>query len=186
MAILLPDDVRASLATGIERLGPRARGVAWVVPENLHLTLKFLGSVEPLRLEQVADALQATAAAAAPFALAVRGLGAFPSPARPRVIWAGIHTGGATMAALASRVDDALGPLDVPREERPFSAHVTLGRVREPRRDPALAEALAGGAEKDFGHFRVERMTLMRSDLSPRGARYATLAAWSLGRSGRG
>ncbi len=186
MAILLPDRLRSSLAMEIERLGPQARGVGWVVPENLHLTLKFLGSVEPLRMEQIEGALQATAAAAAPFTLAVRGLGAFPSPARPRVIWAGVQTAGTAVAALASRLDDALGPLAFPREERPFSAHVTLGRVREPRRDPALAEALAAGSEKDFGYFRVERMTLMRSDLSPRGARYTALAAWPLGRSAGG
>ncbi len=186
MAILLPDGVRSALAAEIEHLGPRARGVGWVVPENLHLTLKFLGGIEPRRVEQVAAALQATAADAEPFELAVRGLGAFPSPARPRVVWAGVHTGGAGVAALASRVADALDPLDFPREERPFSAHVTLGRAREPSRDPALAEALAAGAERDFGHFRVEHMPLMRSDLSSRGACYTALAAWPLGRSARG
>jgi RNA 2',3'-cyclic 3'-phosphodiesterase len=186
VAILLPDALRAALATEIERLEPPARGVGWVVAENLHLTLKFLGGVEPEHLERVVAALQATAAAATPFELALRGLGAFPSPTRPRVIWAGAHRGGEAVAALAARVDDALGPLDFPREERPFSAHVTLGRLREPRRDPALAEALAAGAEKDFGRFRVEQMTLMRSDLSPRGARYTALAAWPLGRSAPG
>ncbi|HSF05021.1 MAG TPA: RNA 2',3'-cyclic phosphodiesterase [Methylomirabilota bacterium] len=182
MAILLPDALRAALAVEIERLGSRARGVGWIVPENLHLTIKFLGGVEPLRVERVAAALQAAAAAAEAFELALRGVGAFPSPARPRVIWAGVHAGGGAMAALAARVDDALGPLDFPRDERPFSAHVTLGRVREPRRDPALTEALAAGAERDFGRFRVEQLTLMRSDLSPRGARYTALAAWPLGR----
>jgi 2'-5' RNA ligase len=182
VAILLPDALRAALAAEIERLGSRARGVGWVAPENLHLTLKFLGGIEPPRVERVAAALQATAAAAAPFELALRGVGAFPSPARPRVIWAGVHAGADTVAALAARVDDALGPLDFPRDERPFSAHVTLGRRREPRRDPALAEALAAGAERDFGRFRVEQVTLMRSDLSPNGARYTALAAWPLGR----
>jgi len=183
VAILLPDTLRVALATEIERLGPRGRGVGWVVPENLHLTLKFLGGVEPPRLEGVAAALQATAAATTPFELGLLGLGAFPSPTRPRVIWAGAHTGGGAVATLAARVDDALGPLDFPREDRPFSAHVTLGRVREPRRDPALTVALAAGAEKDFGRFRVEQMALMRSDLSPRGARYTLLASWPLGRS---
>ncbi len=184
MAILLPDSQRAALATEIERLGARARGVGWVAPENLHLTLKFLGGVEPARLERVAEVLAPAAAVAAPFELALRGLGAFPSSARPRVVWAGVQTGGDAVAALAARVEAALSPLDFPREDRPFSAHVTLGRVREPRGDPALTAALVAGAATDFGRFQVERMALMRSDLSPRGARYTALAAWALGRSG--
>lgn len=180
MAILLPDAVRAALAAEIDRLATRARDVAWVAPENLHLTLKFLGGVEPDRLEQVAAALGAAAAAAGPFELALRGLGAFPSPDRPRVVWAGVHAGGPAVAALAARVEDALGPLDFPREARAFSAHVTLGRIREPRRRAALGAALAAGAEKDFGRFRVGQMALMRSDLSPRGTRYTALASWPL------
>ncbi|HET9489215.1 MAG TPA: RNA 2',3'-cyclic phosphodiesterase [Methylomirabilota bacterium] len=181
MAILLPDSLRAALAAEIERLAPRARDVAWVGSENLHLTLKFLGGVEPERLERVAAALGAAAATVAPFEVALRGLGAFPSQRRPRVVWAGAHTGGAAVTALAARVEDALGPLDFPREARAFSAHVTLGRVREPRRAAALGEALAADAEKDFGRFRVEQVTLMRSDLSPRGARHTALASWPLG-----
>jgi 2'-5' RNA ligase len=152
-----------------------------VAAENLHVTLKFLGSVEAARLERVADVLSGLAAEAAPFELALRGLGAFPSPARPRVIWAGVASGGAALAGLAARVEEALAALDFTREARPFAAHVTLGRVREPRRDPAFAAALAVGAGRDFGAFSVERLTLMRSDLSPRGARYTPLGAWPLG-----
>jgi RNA 2',3'-cyclic 3'-phosphodiesterase len=184
VAVLLPADVRAALATEIERLRAQARGVGWVAPENLHLTLKFLGGVEPDRLERVSTALQTTAVAASPFELTLRGLGAFPSPTRPRVIWAGVHAGGDALGALAARVDAALSRLEFPREDRPFSAHVTLGRVREPSRDPALTVALAAGAARDFGRVPVAQVALMRSDLSPRGARYTALATWALGPSG--
>jgi RNA 2',3'-cyclic 3'-phosphodiesterase len=184
VAVLVPADVRAALATEIERLSAQARGVAWVAPENLHLTLKFLGGVEPARLERVSAALQTAAMDASPFEMALRGLGAFPSPTRPRVIWAGVHGGNDALATLAARVDAALSGLDFPREDRAFSAHVTLGRVREPTRDPALTAALAAGATRDFGRFPVAQMALMRSDLSPRGARYTALATWALARSG--
>jgi 2'-5' RNA ligase len=180
----VPADVRAALATEIERLSAQAHGVGWVAPENLHLTLKFLGGVEPARLERVSAALQTAARDASPFEMALRGLGAFPSPTRPRVIWAGVHGGNDALATLAARVDAALSGLDFPREDRPFSAHVTLGRVREPTRDPALTAALAAGVTRDFGRFPVARMALMRSDLSPRGARYTALATWALGQSG--
>ena len=181
MAVLLPEPLRQALGAEIERLRAEARGVGWVATENLHVTLKFLGAVEPARLERVAEALAGLAAEAAPFDLGLRGVGAFPTPTRPRVIWAGVAPGGPALAGLAARVDDALGALAFAREGRPFAAHVTLGRVRQPRRDPALTAALAAGVERDFGGFRVERLALMRSDLSPKGARYTALGSWPLG-----
>jgi 2'-5' RNA ligase len=181
VAVLLPDPLRQALAVEIERLRACGRGVGWVAAENLHLTLKFLGAVEAGRLERVAEALASLAAEAEPFELALRGLGAFPSPTRPRVIWAGVPPVGSALTGLAARVEDALAALGFLPDTRPFAAHVTLGRVREPRRDPALADALVVGADRDFGSFRVERLALMRSDLSPRGARYTALGSWPLG-----
>lgn len=140
---------------------------------NLHITLKFLGQIDETRVPAVAEAIRAAAAPAAAFDVAVRGLGAFPTASRPRVVWAGLDEARA-LGALAAEVDDALATLGIPRESRPFAAHVTLGRVREPRRNPALAEALARRA--DFGRLPVARVSLMRSELHPRGARYTELA----------
>jgi RNA 2',3'-cyclic 3'-phosphodiesterase len=108
----------------------------------------------------------------------VSGLGAFPSPARPRVLWAGVAEGAEAAGVLAGRIDAALTPLGFDRERRPFSAHVTLGRVRTPRAQPRLAGALAVGGPA--GRQRVTHVSLMRSDLSPRGARYTELAALPL------
>jgi 2'-5' RNA ligase len=173
--------VRAALAGAIGHLQTRAREVAWVAPENLHVTLKFLGAVDEERLPAVGQALAAVAAAAQRFELVVAGLGAFPTVTRPRVVWAGIAAGAEPLASLASEVDAALGALGFPREERPWVGHVTLGRVRDPRRDPVLAQALAAGAGRPFGRTAVNRLTLMRSDLSPRGARYTPLDSWPLG-----
>jgi RNA 2',3'-cyclic 3'-phosphodiesterase len=167
--------VRARLAAEVERLRPQARDVAWVARDNLHLTLKFLGGVEPDRLDTLAEALVAAVARHPGFDLVVRGLGAFPSRTRPRVLWAGVDAGGAALATLAAGIDDAIEPLGFAREARPFSAHVTLGRVREPRSDPRLAGALT--LDEVFGRQRVLRVSLMRSELSPRGARYTELAA---------
>jgi RNA 2',3'-cyclic 3'-phosphodiesterase len=122
----------------------------------------------------VAAALSAAAASSTAFDLVLRGLGAFPSPTRPRVLWAGIDEGRAAAATLARGVDDALAELGFEREARAFSPHVTLGRVRGPRPAPRLAEALAAGGH--FGRQPVASVALMRSDLSPRGARYSELA----------
>jgi len=172
--VLLPDDVRQRLAAAIERLRPHAADVAWVAAGNLHVTLKFLGQVDETRVPALADALRVTLAGEPAFDVAVRGLGAFPSPMRPRVLWAGLEDGPGALGAVARRVDVCCGGLGFPPETREFAAHVTLGRVREPRRQPALADALARAA--DFGRVRVERVSLMRSEPSPRGARYSELA----------
>jgi RNA 2',3'-cyclic 3'-phosphodiesterase len=94
---------------------------------------------------------------------------------RPRVLWAGLATGAEAAAALATRVDEAVATLGFKREARTFSPHVTLGRVRQPHAQPRLREALA--ATRVLGTVEVARVSLMRSDLSPRGARYTELAA---------
>ena len=170
--------MRARLAEAVERLRPLAPGVAWVARDNVHLTLKFLGNVETARLGEVERALAAAAAARPAFDLDVQGLGAFPTRTRARVLWAGVSAGAAETAALAAAVDDALAALGFAREGRTFAAHVTLGRVREPRAHPRLAEAL--DVATAFGHQRVARISLMKSELSPRGARYTELAGLSL------
>ena len=159
-----------------------ARGVSWVGTDNLHITLKFLGDVEDQRAEEIGASLGAAVADIDAFDIALRGLGAFPTPVHPRVIWAGVGTGERSLAAIAAAVERSLAPLGFPADARGFSAHVTLGRVREPRRDPALTDALARAVEAELGSACVDHVVLMRSQLSPRGARYSDLAVLPLAR----
>jgi RNA 2',3'-cyclic 3'-phosphodiesterase len=174
----LPEDIRQRLATAIERLRPHAADVAWVAPANLHVTVKFLGQIDDSRVSAIAAAVGAAVAGHRAFTLHVAGLGAFPTPRRPRVLWAGLQDAGGWLARLAGSVDAAVAAVGVPAETRPFAAHVTLGRVRESRSLPDLGEALARGTA--FGELSVDRVVLMRSELSPRGARYTELAALPL------
>ena len=178
VAVLLSDEIRQRLAQEVEALRPHASGVAWVVPANLHITVKFLGNVDEARLPEAGAALGRAATVPA-FEVDIRGLGAFPTVTRPRVLWAGAP-GAPAFARLADSVDRTLAALGFPPEARGFTPHVTLGRVREPRRDVALAALLEAAAARPFGTLRVERLSLMRSDLSPRGARYSELAALTL------
>ena len=175
----MDDPTRAALAARVARLREAVDGVAWVAPENLHLTLKFLGGVDVARLALVRDALDSAVRGCPAFDFGVAGLGAFPTPTRARVIWAGAGQGGPELQALAGRVDRALAAVGFAPEERAFSPHVTLGRMRDPRRNDRLADLL--DRSETFGRIRVDRLSLMRSDLSPHGARYSELSAHLLG-----
>ena len=180
VAILLSEEVRAAVAAEIARLRPLAPRVSWISPPNLHLTLKFLGEVPSEALEQAKEGLAEAVAGAAPFGLHFGGLGAFPGMARPRVLWVGIDEGGQAAQALQARVDAALTRRGFAREERPYSPHLTIGRVREPRGLARLQQAMVQDARTDFGRLEVGRLSLMRSDLSPAGTRYTELAAFPL------
>lgn len=176
------DAVRAALAEAQARLrdaAPRA-DVRWVDPTNLHLTLKFLGTVADERVAEVRDAVTSAVAGHAPIALAARGLGVFPSLRRPRVVWAGLVAGVAPLRALAAAIDTALEPLGHPREDRPFAAHVTLGRVRSPNGVARLSSALTAGATLDFGAWTASDVVLYCSHLRPTGSVYECVARIAL------
>jgi 2'-5' RNA ligase len=148
---------------------------SWVRAENFHLTVKFLGGVDEGKVPALIPALHKAVARHRAFDADVCGLGAFPSVTRPRVLCAGVTTGVDSLRAVARSVDDAMADLGFSREDRELAAHVTLARVREPHRVPALTDALARGATRRFGTISVSSVALVRSDLSPRGARYTVL-----------
>jgi 2'-5' RNA ligase len=181
VAIDLPDDVRRSLEATAERLraaAPRA-DVRWVSAHAMHLTLKFLGQVPEERLAEVREAMETVARSTPRIRLACAGLGVFPGPSRPRVIWAGIPEGVGALKVLAAALEAALEPLGFPPEGRPFRGHVTLGRVRSPRASASLGRAMKDADDADFGSWTASRLVLYRSHLGPTGAIYEALARLS-------
>jgi 2'-5' RNA ligase len=184
VAVLLPDDVRGRLAAAADGLRGRTREVAWVRPDNLHLTLRFLGEVDPMTLEHAREAMMVAATATAPFTATLGALGGFPSGRPPRVVWAGVTEGSEGLRALHAALESALVVRGIPGEGRAFHPHVTLGRARSPRGASGLTGALGEGFR--FGEFRVATLHLMGSQLSPEGSRYSVLAEAPLGdRRGR-
>jgi 2'-5' RNA ligase len=179
IAVLLPDAVRTRLAAHVAELRARAPRLSWVRAEGLHVTLRFLGEVDAATVTEAHAAMRGAAAALAPFSVALAGLGAFPSAAAARVVWAGVAEGGAALAALHRALEAALATRGIPPEGRAFHPHVTLGRARDPRATRGLEGAL--GATVAFGAFRVEAVHLMRSTLDPGGSRYSVLAEAPLG-----
>ena len=176
VAIDVEPAVRAALRSLQTEFIDTHADVRWVRPEGLHVTLKFLGAVEPARLEAVHTALVAALANQAALRLAVRGLGAFPSWRRPRVVWVGLD--GEGVAELAACTEQTLTGLGFAAEGRPFTPHLTLGRVNSLRGWPRLEELIKTHLEDDFGTSRIDAVTVYRSTLQPGGATYTSL--WTI------
>lgn len=188
VALLLIDTVRDAVAATVERLRPLCSAVAWVPSRNLHVTLQFLGAQSEERLAVAEGALADAAAASAPMDVTFHGVGAFPGLERPRILWIGLAQGALEVRALQARVADALAARGFPREERAWHPHLTIGRVPDERRwrreaGPPLRRALAHAATTTFGTQRVAEVALMRSDLSPAGARYTVRRVVELSRA---
>jgi len=183
-ALELPAPLQANLAelqtTFSNQLPPRA--VRWVKPDGVHLTLKFYGDVPAERMDQfrpgLARAAALAGAAAAVTPLTLRGLGVFPSPARPQVLWVGLEGDVAPLHRLQVAVEAEAEGLGYPPEARPFTPHLTLGRVR-PRLSPADLDALLAFLRRahtePLGEFMPAALSLMSSERRPMGAVYTNL-----------
>jgi len=182
IAIDLTDDVRVAIGEAQARLKRAHTGVkvSWTKVDNLHLTLQFLGYVAEEAVEKIRAGLEAVAAEHAPFELMIAGAGAFPDENRPRVLWVGCQDSG-PLRELSKSVQAAMQPLGFQPERREFSAHLTLGRVKQPRPDAALTRALDSIKNETFGAVRVEAIHLFQSVLHPEGSIYSKLSSHQLG-----
>ena len=173
----LPGEVVQNLEALLARLRPHAR-IQWSPPRNLHVTTKFIGEWPEERVDELKAALAALAPQE-PFPIRVRGLGFFPNPHQPRVFWAGVDAPPG-LAALAGQTDRALAKLGVPAEQRPFSPHLTLARIKEPAPMQPLREAIAALLSVEFGEYLPDRFWLYHSRLAPGGSVYTKLADFPL------
>ncbi len=183
IAIKLAPEIQDTLRLLQEELRGSSAGVTWVAPGNLHLTLKFLGEIDEATLGKAVSIVEECAAASPAFTLSVAGCGAFPNTRRPRVIWAGVTIGSNEMKRLANTLEDKLQKIGIPKEDRAFSSHITLGRVRSPGYDPGRASCLE--QKKDYLTsaplaMRVTTVTLFKSTLAPTGPVYEALKEASL------
>ncbi len=182
VAIFPPPEVREAASFGareaVRGLAGDHRGdrIRWTKPENVHLTLKFLGDVQEEVLEDLCTALAEAVAGHASFDVELTGLGAFPSARRARIMWAGVGAGSEELRSLAEEVDAALAPLGFERERRPYTPHLTLGRI--PGR-PVSLDLPSSGVE-ELGRFRVQRVEFVRSTLTAKGAVYEIIGAFAL------
>jgi 2'-5' RNA ligase len=148
--------------------------VGWVKPGNIHLTLKFLGDVTVTRLPAIRQACAEAACKANPFELELTGTGVFPNRHKPRVLWIGLGNLPDNLKGLHACLELELAEEGFPKEDRPFSPHLTIGRFRSPRNASALADLLAA-VEFVAEKIPVREMVLMRSQLQPGGSQYTPL-----------
>ncbi|HVP14924.1 MAG TPA: RNA 2',3'-cyclic phosphodiesterase [Terriglobales bacterium] len=179
VAVFPPSEVQRAAHRVIETLRRPDDGVSWVKLENLHYTMRFLGEVGDDGARRIAEAAIEAASRSSAFEAALGGLGAFPSARRARVIWIGMSAGAEALVTLARDLDRALDKRGFAPEGRPFSAHLTLGRVRAA--GPDWTATLAGAPVESPPRFTVDRLCVVRSQLNPRGSIYTIQADPRLG-----
>lgn len=178
VAIDITEPIRRQIVHLIELLKPATTRVRWTREEGLHITLKFIGHIPSEKVEEVKECL-ASIRMPAPLSLQLRGSGYFPSERSPRVIWLGVEA-GPELAQLAVAVEESLLKLGIPKENRPFSAHLTLGRLRMPDRIVAVKELLHKRAPLELGSFTASELYLYESKLSSEGSVYRKIARFPL------
>jgi 2'-5' RNA ligase len=185
VAISIPEPVRDEIIRVQRELQPLVpHDVArWARSDQFHLTLRFLGDVLAGSLEALKKSVGAVCRNARPLSLRAEGVGFFPNPRSPRVIWVGINDREGRLVDLQRQIEAAVRPFTAEPGEKNFTGHATLGRLKNPR--PADTRDLAARAQslekRRFGEWTAHEIEIIRSELSPAGARHASLAAFRLG-----
>lgn len=175
VAIEISDTARAACAELIQRMRPVPARVTWVRAENLHLTLRFLGDISSDQSATLAARIQPELAPLSSFDATLRGVGVFPHPRRPSVIWTGFESANNDVAAIQPIIEQAASAIGLTPETRPFVAHVTLGRVRRESQKGSVFSALESVNPFATDAFTVDAVSLFSSELTPQGAHYTRL-----------
>jgi RNA 2',3'-cyclic 3'-phosphodiesterase len=176
IALEIPGEIRAALAAFLKKLRGLAPLAKWARAENLHVTLKFLGETETVKISAIQNVL-GSIRSAQPVTLEFRGLGFFPSEKRPRVLWAGMGA-SPNLQTIAEEIDHGLHRLGCAMEDRPFTPHLTLARFNPPGLPPKLGPAVAEHASRSFGLLTAREFHLIESKLKPTGAEYTTVQSF--------
>jgi 2'-5' RNA ligase len=174
VAIEIPDAVKNQVEVLENQFKKIRTDIKWVHPQNIHIALKFLGNTSINRLEEIYDGLQEAVDSIRPFQLKLQQVGAFPDLKRPRVFWINIDQGREALMTLQKRIEEILYARRFVREERPFSPHLTIGRVRSPRGLRTLTDQVRS-ITFNAQAFTVDRVVVVKSDLQSTGPIYTVL-----------
>jgi 2'-5' RNA ligase len=177
IAVEIPDQVQSELIEIGNTFRPYVNRASWVKRGNMHLTLKFLGDIESVRIEEISTALEETASKFTPFSIRFSEVGVFPTPRRPRVLWVGLGEGEEEMKKLANAIEEAMERMGFRRERRPFTPHLTLARIKSVS---DLSEPLDNFQMPRITPVNVAGFSLIRSQLDPKGAIYTRIREFTL------
>lgn len=180
VAVEITEEIQKRLSAFQNALKKAGADVSWVAPENLHITLKFIGALDEEKIESITAIIKEAMAHIKPFDLHYRGVGTFPTEKKPRVVFADVIDERGVLAQIHERLDNQFVALGVEHEGRKFSAHLTVGRIKTLRNVRRLAEKLDSYHEFDFGSEHVTQVALMKSDLLPDGPVYTKLQSIEL------
>jgi 2'-5' RNA ligase len=182
----MPESIRSFLAFDIEnnmvlnrfsttqnQLVQTGADLKLVEPQNIHITIRFLGNITPAMAETISAEMKKIQFT--PFTVQIKGLGAFPNPNYSRVIWAGITTGANQLKNVFSQLEPQLRGLGFKPDSKGFSPHLTIARVRSGRNKQQLAKFITENANYEFGAVNAKCLRLKKSDLTPRGPVYSTI-----------
>jgi len=173
VAIPLPQSVKSAIRRLQTGLKPSMPGIRWSAPGNLRLTLRFLGDQPEDSLEKLGDTVLSVGNSSCCFSLTFSGIDAFPSWHRGRILWLGLER-PELVSQLHQKLSDGLQKLGIPEEPRPFRPHLTIGRCRQVMSLPQLPDRIRN---QPVAKFRVERLALYQSRLTPQGARHTELCS---------
>jgi 2'-5' RNA ligase len=175
IAIELPGEVKSALAGLQEEFKKYGVDVRWVKPDNIHLTLKFLGDIDEKKVEEIVKRVEKICDKYESFSLETKGVGIFPSLHSPRVLWVGIK-GNSSLIRLQADMEDEMSSIGFKRENRGFTPHLTIGRFKSSVGKRELANRIELHRDDSFGLINVKAIVLMKSDLKPSGAEYTRIA----------
>jgi 2'-5' RNA ligase len=172
IAIEIPDEIKKEMIKVQEQLRKANIDASWTRAEGMHLTLKFLGEVPEQKITEIVSGLQTAAEGIGQLRLEVKGVGTFPNPRNARVVWIGLSGEIGKLSKLQGAVEDSMARIGLARDERKFTAHLTLGRIKDIRsRDQWLA-VLTEIKDRSLPGFDATTVSLMKSELKPSGAVY--------------
>jgi RNA 2',3'-cyclic 3'-phosphodiesterase len=180
LAVAIHQGLRDTLAALSGRLRQSTANVSWVKPENVHITLRFLGDVDESRVDRLSELLAVAYRTIPAFPLTVAGVGGFPSARQPRVVWTGVSPRDGAIQQLYRHAEDAARGIGLEAEKRRYTPHITLGRLRDPKEAGDLPVLIAREMEFAAGDIHVSRVALFRSKLSPKGATYTVIREFPL------
>ena len=169
IAIELPSNIIDGLRNVQEELKDKSNKLSWAKPENIHLTLKFLGDTETGKIDSMVNILEGIAGKSFGFEISVKGVGTFPAAGNPRVIWVGIEE-NKDMLQLYNNIEEGLATLGFEKERRDFKPHLTLGRIKFLNDRAGLKRGLEKVAGLNLARFAVAGFALFKSTLTPEGA----------------